>query len=167
MQQYGRARVRFEASLEISKMIASLNTMAATGMWLGMLALEQQDFPGAKHHLAGALSIAYENEALPRVTDVLCRMGDLLLRTGQSAAAVEYLTFVRYHPATDDRVRKEAEELLEDLAAILPPEILGAAQARGHAQTLEDLVANSLDKTGTNVPSAVGARYLAENPERI
>jgi uncharacterized protein HemY len=144
LQQYGRAKVRFEASLEISKMIASLSTMAATGMWLGMLALEQQDFVEAKRHLAGALQIAYENDALTRVTDVLFRMGDLMQRTDQPAAAVEYLTFVRYHPATDDRVRKGTEEFLVELAATLPPEILEAAQARGHAHTLEELVSNVL-----------------------
>jgi hypothetical protein len=57
---------------------------------------------------------------------------------------VEYLAFVRYHPATDDRVRKEVEELLAELATVLPPEILGEAQARGCAHTLEELVSNVL-----------------------
>jgi predicted ATPase/DNA-binding SARP family transcriptional activator/TolA-binding protein len=144
MQQYDQARVRFQASLEISQMIASLNTVAATSMWLGMLALEQQDFPKAKRDLAGALRIAYENDALTRVTDVLFRIGDLLQRTDQHEAAVEYLTFVLHHPATDDRVRTGAEEFLAVSAAVLPPEILEKAQASGRARTLEDLVAGVL-----------------------
>jgi tetratricopeptide (TPR) repeat protein len=144
LQQYDQARVRFEASLKISRMIAALNAIAATGMWLGMLALEQKDYPKARRHLAEALEIAYENNLLPRVTDVLFRVGDLLLRTGQSAAAVEYLTFVQHHPATDDRVRTGAREFLMDLAAVLPPEILETTQARGRARTLEDLVADVL-----------------------
>ena len=144
LQQYDQAQVRFEASLEISNLIASLNVMAATGMWLGMLALEQQDFPAARRHLAEALKIAHENNALTRVTDVLFRMGDLLRRTDQPAAAVEYLTFVLVHPATDDRVRTGAKEFLDELAAVLPPEILEAAQARGHAHSLDELVANVL-----------------------
>ena len=144
MQQYDQARVRFETSLEISQMIASLSLVAATGMWLGMLALEQQDFPKARRDLARALSIAYENDALTRVTDVLFRIGDLLQRSDQPEAAVEYLTFVRHHPATDDRVRKGAEEFLEVSAAVLPPEILEKAQVRGRARTLENLVAGIL-----------------------
>jgi predicted ATPase/DNA-binding SARP family transcriptional activator/TolA-binding protein len=144
MQRYDQARVRFEASLEISQMIASLNTVAATSMWLGMLALEQQDFPKAKRDLAGALRIAYENDALTRLTDVLFRIGDLLQRTGQHEAAVEYLTFVRHHSATDDRVRTGTEEFLEVSAAVLSPEILEKAQASGRARTLEDLVAGVL-----------------------
>jgi predicted ATPase/DNA-binding SARP family transcriptional activator/TolA-binding protein len=144
MQNYDRARVRFEASLQISQMIASLNTVAATSMWLGMLALEQQDFPKAKRDLAGALRIAYENDALTRVTDVLFRMGDLLQRTDQHEAAVEYLTFVLHHPATDDRVRTGAEEFLAVSAAVLSPEILEKAQASGRARTLEDLVTGVL-----------------------
>jgi hypothetical protein len=41
LQHYDRARARFEASMKISKMIDSLTMMAATGMWMGMLALEQ------------------------------------------------------------------------------------------------------------------------------
>jgi hypothetical protein len=81
---------------------------------------------------------------MTRLTDVLYRIGDLLQRTGQSAAAVEYLTFVQYHSATDDRVRREVGELLEKLTAGLPPEILSAAQARGHALTLEELVTDVL-----------------------
>jgi tetratricopeptide (TPR) repeat protein len=113
-------------------------------MWLGMLALEQRDFPGARRYLVEALKIAHENNALTRVTDVLYRIGDLLRRTGQPEAAVEYLTFVQVHPATDDRVRTGAKEFLEELAAVLPPEVLGAAQARGRAHTLDGLVANVL-----------------------
>jgi tetratricopeptide (TPR) repeat protein len=140
LRQYNRARARFEASLEISNMIASLNIMSGTGMWLGMLALEQQDFPGARRYLVEALKIAHENNALSRVTDVLYRIGDLLRRTGQPEAAVEYLTFVQVHPATDDRVRTGANEFLDELAAVLPPEILEAAQARGRAHALDELV---------------------------
>jgi hypothetical protein len=125
-------------------MIDSLGMMAATGMWMGMLALAQQDFLEARRHLVKALEIAYENDAMARLTDVLCRIGDLLRRTGQFATAVEYLTFVQQHSATDDRVRLEAKLLLEELATVLSPEILGAAQARGQAYTLEELVANVL-----------------------
>jgi DNA-binding SARP family transcriptional activator/predicted ATPase/TolA-binding protein len=147
MHNYDRARVRFEASLEISQMIASLNTVAATSMWLGMLALEQQDYSRAKHNLARALRIAYENNALTRVTDVLFRIGDLLQHTDQHEAAVEYLTFVRHHPATDDRVRTGAQEFLEASAAVLSPETLEMAQASGRARTLDDLVIGVLQDT--------------------
>ena len=94
------------------------------------------------------LKVAYEIDAVTRLTDVLYRIGDLLQRTGQAAVAVEYLTFVQYHSATDDRVRREVGELLEKLAADLPPETLGAAQARGHDRTLEETVADVLDKLG-------------------
>jgi tetratricopeptide (TPR) repeat protein len=144
MQQYDQAKVRFEASLKISNMIVSLNTMSATGMWMGMLAMAQQDFLEAGHHLAGALEIAYENDALTRVTDVLCRIGDLLQRTEQFESAVEYLTFVQCHSATDDRVRQEAKILLGKLTASLPPEILAVAQAKGRTYTLKMLVSNAL-----------------------
>jgi predicted ATPase/DNA-binding SARP family transcriptional activator/uncharacterized protein HemY len=142
LQQYDEARARFEASLEISTMIDSLAMMAATSMWMGMLAMEQQDFPNARRHLASALKIAYENDAMTRLTDVLCRIGDLLRRTGQFTTAVEYLAFVQVHSATDDRVRLEAKVLQEKLVAVLPPDILEAAQARGRAQTVEKLVSN-------------------------
>ncbi len=80
-----------------------------------------------------------------RLADVLYRIGDLLQRTGHSATAVEYLTFVQHHSTADDRVRREVGELLGKLAADLPPEALAAAQARGHARTLEELVADVLD----------------------
>jgi hypothetical protein len=113
-------------------------------MWMGMVTMEQQNFLEARRHLAEALKTAHEIDAMTRLTDVLYRIGDLLQRTGQSATAVEYLTFVQHHSATDDRVRREVGELLERLAAVLPPEILGAAQARGRACTLDELVANVL-----------------------
>ena len=94
------------------------------------------------------LKIAYENDAMNRLTDVLYRIGDLLQRTGHSATAVEYLTFVQDHSATGDLVRREVGELLEKFAADLPPEILEAAQAKGRARTLEELVADVLDQPG-------------------
>jgi uncharacterized protein HemY len=144
LQHYNRARVRFEASLKISTMIDSLTMMAATGMWMGMLAMEQQEFSEARRYLVEALKIAYENDAMNRLTDVLYRIGDLLQRTGQSAAAVEYLTVVQHHSTTGDLVRREVGELLQDLAAVLPPEAMSAARARGQARTLEELVADVL-----------------------
>ena len=45
-------------------------------------------------------------------------------------------------------MRREVGELLEKLAADLPPETLAAARARGRARTLEELVADVLDKLG-------------------
>ncbi len=144
LQQYDQARARFETSLKISQAIDSLAALAATGMWMGMLALAQQNFPEARRHLSKALKIAYENDSTTRLTDVLYRIGDLLHRTGRSATAVEYLTFVQYHSATDDRVRQEVKELLEKLASVLPPETLATAQARGQAHTMEELVADVL-----------------------
>jgi tetratricopeptide (TPR) repeat protein len=147
LQRYDRAKARFEASLKISKTIDSLAMMAATGMWMGMLALEQENYLEAKCHLVDALKIAYENDALTRLTDVLCRIGDLLRRTGQFATAVEYLAFVQHHSATDDRVRLEAKVLLEKLAAVLPSEVMEAARATGRARTLEGLVADVLEQS--------------------
>ena len=146
LQHYKRARDRFEASLKISTMIDSLTMMAATNMWMGMLAMELQEFSEAWRYLAEVLKIAYENDAMNRLTDALYRIGDLLHRTGHSATAVEYLTFVQNHSATGDLVRREVGELLEKLAADLQPEFLAAAQARGHTRTLEELVADVLDQ---------------------
>jgi tetratricopeptide (TPR) repeat protein len=146
LQHYKRARVRFEASLKISTVIDSLTMIAATSMWMGMLAMEMQEFSEARRYLAGVLKIAYENDAMNRLTDVLYRIGDLLQRTGHSETAVEYLTFVQDNSAAGDLVRREVGELLENLAADLPPETLAAAQARGHARTLEELVADVLDQ---------------------
>jgi tetratricopeptide (TPR) repeat protein len=142
--RYNQAEDRFEASLKISEMIGSINTVAATSMWVGLLNMEQQNFSAARRYLTRSLEIAYENDILPRLTDVLYRMGDLLWRTGQYADAVAYLAFVQNHPATDDRVRLEVDELMVKLTAVLSSQTLETAQDEGRARTLEAMISHIL-----------------------
>lgn len=144
LRQYNQAQSYFEASLKISKMADSLKMMAATGMWLGMLAMEQQDYPTARRYLLDALKIAYDNGATTRATDVLYRIGDLWWRQNRPERAAEILACVAHHPATDDRVREGADLLLAEIKAHLSPPAFEAAQARGYHVDFGRLVAEVL-----------------------
>ena len=134
--QYDLAQSRFEASLALAHLIGALNMQAATGMWLGVTAMEQADYAGAEHHLREALRLANQHGALGRVTDTLYRLGDLWARQGQLAPALECLSVVRDHPATDERVREGARRLLAKLADQQPP-----SETNRRSQSLDELVA--------------------------
>lgn len=140
LKEYEAAKIRFQDSLAISKIIYTLHMVTATSMWLGVTAMEQEDYSGARSHLTEALKIAYENGGFGRVMDTLYRWGELLRREGRAEQAVEYLAFAQHHQATDDRVKEGANEVLAELAVHLPPAVMAAAQARGQSRTLEALV---------------------------
>jgi hypothetical protein len=64
---------------------------------------------------------------------------------GSKARAVELLALVLSHPASSHEVKEKAQHLLAELeAALLLPEVLAAAQARGRARTLEEVVGELL-----------------------
>ena len=113
--------------------------VTATGMWLGVTAIEQGNYAEARTYLTESLKIAYDNGGFGRVTDILFRWGELLRRAGQAEQALEYLTFVQDYPATDERVRDGARLALSELAEQLSP--VSTITTQAGKRTLAELVA--------------------------
>jgi DNA-binding SARP family transcriptional activator/Tfp pilus assembly protein PilF len=140
LAQYTQANQHYQASLHISTEIGDLHLMTATYTWLGMTALEQGNYQQARQYLLESLRITDQTAGFARAMDVLCRLADLLQRQGHLEQAIELLTFVQYHPATDDRVHARAATFLAQLTTQLPAPQLAQAQARGKSQHWSHLI---------------------------
>jgi hypothetical protein len=61
-------------------------------------------------------------------------------QAGELEQAVELLTLVRCHPAAEHMTQDQAACLLADLAPGLSPQQQAAAEERGKARTLQEIV---------------------------
>ncbi|MEJ2209871.1 MAG: tetratricopeptide repeat protein [Anaerolineae bacterium] len=111
---------------------------------LGEAHLARGDVAEAKERLRTALDLAVRSEALDELLDVLRAVAELAAGRGETEWAVEVLTHAVGHPDSDVQVRTRSEELLADLASRLPPEAADAAQERGRAKALDEVVQASL-----------------------
>lgn len=111
---------------------------ALTG--LGHAALAERNIEQAKAHFREGLG------PCPRTAwetvHAIAGLAEAVRQEGQAAHAVELLTLVIEQPATWQVVRDRGAKLLKELEAELPAESFAAAVARGHACTLEDVVAD-------------------------
>ncbi len=146
LQNFSQARKRFQESLSLSNKIGALHLFAGTSMWLGVALMEEEAYTQAKQHFIEALQIAYQNGGLVRVMDILFRLGDLFRRQQEDARAVEYLSFVQHHPATDNRVRDGANIYLLELSTQLSSEQMDLIVARSKARALDDIVLEALNE---------------------
>ncbi|MCG3210421.1 MAG: hypothetical protein FOGNACKC_04052 [Anaerolineae bacterium] len=154
LMDFDAAKFWFTESLAISRMISTLHMITATSMWLGVTALELDNCAEARRWFSESLAAAFENGAFVRVADILYRWGDLLRREEQLEQAAEVLAFVSHYPATDDRVRDGAAELLNQIAARLPAPAAEAARSRGATLAVEEVVAGVLaeQKPSPSIP---------------
>jgi len=128
------AAEQFQESLDISRQSPWPQGVALALIGLSDLFSARGDQAMAQHHITSALmlgSLIGNRVAIQRV--LLCA-ARRLSESGQPQPAAEVLAFILGHQATCHYTRTQAERLLAQLAAHLPPEALSAAQAR--AQTL-------------------------------
>lgn len=113
---------------------ASALTLAA----LGRLATGVGQFSQAAQHLRAALEIAAALPDHPLMLETLAAVGALFVRRGQPENAVELLALALHHPDGSDKTQDEAERLLFELQAALPPEQVKTGWERGKTRALDD-----------------------------
>lgn len=75
--------------------------------------------------------MAQDIEETPLILLVLNAMAALWIRSGQPMQAVERLSFILNHPASEGKVLAQAQRQMNELAAQLPAEEVAKAQASG------------------------------------
>ncbi|NWG18609.1 MAG: tetratricopeptide repeat protein [Chloroflexi bacterium] len=111
---------------------------------LGRLGTSAGQFSAAASFLRAALEMA---AALPDQTlmlDTLAAIGALFVRRGQPESSVELLSLALHHPDGSDKTQDEAERLLFELQAALPPEQVKAGWERGKTRPLDEAVRDLL-----------------------
>jgi tetratricopeptide (TPR) repeat protein len=115
----------------------------------GWAALGLGEFAEAKQLFRVSLQAMRDSGAKPVGLDALVGMAHLQAQSGQFRQALECLTLVRHHPASDWEIKEKVRKLWEELVAELSPQLVSEAEARGREmdlyETAESLVAESGD----------------------
>lgn len=102
----------------------------------GDVALRRGEWELARRHYQAGLRKANRWNNLWLLMEAVVGIGEALARSGQAALAVELLTFAIHHRACDIATRRHAQNVLAHITP-LPESERAAAEARGHARTVE------------------------------
>lgn len=133
-QLLGEALAIYEAIGDRAGMVNALNE-------LGELDCAQGQPDRARRRFIDAITIAMAAQTPPLALDALVGIALALAQAGERERAAELQALVLHHPQSDDEARRKAEQRRQDLASTLGPEAMAAAEARGHAMSLEAAVA--------------------------
>jgi tetratricopeptide (TPR) repeat protein len=120
--QYLIAQERFRESIAIFEEQGELLGEARALIQYGEAALALCNFPEARRSLQAGLRLAMENQALPIALASLFGLASLLAREGKSSNAVQLLTRIRDHPASEKETKERSARLLTDLKSQLTSE---------------------------------------------
>ncbi len=144
----GEAQQYLERALAAQQEMGDVRAQANTLSSLGALALDRGDSGQAGQHFRRALLLSVEAGALPVTLDVLSRVAAILAAQGQAGEALELNALVLAHPAAEQQTRDRAEKLRGELAAQLAPGLAAAAEARGRAGRIEEIVGRIVKEDG-------------------
>jgi hypothetical protein len=99
------------------------------------------DFHIAKKYYYRALGMALATPSAFLAPLALVGMASLLAAEGKRERTLELLTLVLHHPASWQSTKDQADALIAQLTAELPPEAVATAQERGQARNLKATVA--------------------------
>ena len=139
--EYSEAKSCLQESLAASQEIGNREMMMFAQLGLGVAACGLGDYSQSEGYCRAALRIARDIHTVPITLHALVVMATLAAKQGQGERALEWLALALDHPATTLEAKKDAEPLLAELVAALPPEVIIAAQTRGRARTVEQVVA--------------------------
>jgi predicted ATPase/DNA-binding SARP family transcriptional activator len=141
---YAQAKGFFQESLAVSRTggLFAHSPSALTG--LGWAALGLGEAQEARQHFHQALRLEARTQRGSMVVDALAGLAHYLARVGEPERALELLALTSHHPAGGQETRDRVACLGAELVAQLPPEVAAAAQARGKASRLEEVVAEVL-----------------------
>ncbi|MEZ4513617.1 MAG: BTAD domain-containing putative transcriptional regulator [Chloroflexota bacterium] len=159
-QDFAGAAAQFDHSLAIYQENGEELGLADTLANLGELARMTGAYETARRYLGEALERATAIEAAPLILQTLTNAANLLLQTHVSSAAPtlarpqepnsqllkahDLLALVVEHPAAPHLVRRQAQERLGELQAILPPSTLTQLTQRAKSVELRQIVSGVL-----------------------
>ncbi|HEX8691363.1 MAG TPA: tetratricopeptide repeat protein [Longimicrobium sp.] len=151
-----RAEPYLRECAEISREMGYDRLVAFALNGLAHVALARDDDAGADALAREALATAARMEETPVVLESLTTLARLRLRGGDAGRALELVSLVREHPATDSSTRVIAAGIADEAEAGLPPAALHAAVIRGSALPLEQVVKEVLEE-----PAQAGIEVVA------
>lgn len=141
---YAAALAMSTQALALDREIGSPRSLVFTLRHLGETYLHLHNLPQSRRTYHQALALAQDIAEIPLVLLVLNAMAPLWVAEGELPAAVERLTFVLHHPATEGKVQAQARRQLAEIAGRLDASAVAAAERRGREQSLAEVVTGVL-----------------------
>lgn len=111
-QNYVVAREFFDQSHLIHTEINDRGGLAAALIGLGKVAIAGGAYGRAKRNFRQALQLASDMQNLPLIFSLFLHIGELFLKTQNTARGLALLTLVRDHPASARTICEQAEKLM-------------------------------------------------------
>lgn len=174
-EEYAEAHTLYERSLTLYRQIGNRGGVATVLNGLGNTACALGDAELARCSFQQALQMASEMQFVPLILTILTSVSEYLLANQQPERALELLTCVLRHPASDRDTNDQAQRLLVQAADTLAPDVLASTyQQRADLQTLVDQVLVSLATVQphglpvpANAPALASARpHAPQQPEQ-
>jgi tetratricopeptide (TPR) repeat protein len=155
--EWAEAKRLYQEGLAISKELGDQWNISLSLNHLGQITYALDELQEAKQYFLTALKTAMEAQATTIALDALVGLVILLVKERASTAesevakkeqALEWLVLPLNHPASWQDTKNRANQLLAELEAELPPHIVAAAQQRGQARKLKEIVAEILAEKG-------------------
>jgi DNA-binding SARP family transcriptional activator/predicted ATPase len=151
-----QARRFYREALELCAAQGSTPNLTLSLTGLARIALARGDWAQARKHLLDALRTPEPTRRLRPTIAAVATWAELLQAEGQLEAAAELCSALLNWPATPifapqimRPLRADLKTRLQDLAALLPPDVFAAATARGRSRQVDDVVAEIVGRTGT------------------
>ena len=152
---YQHAHNLYHQSLAIYEKIGDRGGLVAAFQGLGMTVHRLGHNHRAHPYFHQALSVAVEAHIVPLILSVLVEIGAYFLESDHEEQGVATLTFIRQHPACDQRTKDKVNHWLDRHPSVTPSPAV-AARYGPDLKHLTDTVVAELSKpiTPTNTPSA-------------
>jgi predicted ATPase/DNA-binding SARP family transcriptional activator len=134
---YDDARRYHRNSLSIFREIGHAAGISFALTFLGDASTAQGAYAEATAYYSEALQIALQTQAAPRALDTLVGVANLLTSTNRQPAAMPLLKLALTHPASENHTRKKAQQLLNTLTSVAPPEDVAAFGAGAQSMDWE------------------------------
>ncbi len=144
---YEQARARYSASRQMAEQLGLRWAIENNSKYLGHVALAQGEIDEAETHLHRSLRIANEIGLGRDLMNLLYDFARVWVKQDRREEAIELLGLVIGHPAstqarfTEGPIRGAAQDLLDELEKVVPPEAYSAALERGKTMELDQAVA--------------------------
>ncbi len=112
---------------------------------MGLVARDLEDYDEALACYRQAIEISMKTRNRAKVLDILKDVAFLLVKRGELKQAATLAAMVLHHSATQRETGRNAEAILSELEARLPPAVVAECRERGEAHTLETVLVDVLD----------------------
>lgn len=138
--RYDEALESIQHAYTMLEKLGQRHGMAAGLGVKGMIYHKMGKPSAARRYLRDCVLLSHEIGSAGTAMHGLAEVAEVEISAGNLEQAVFLLTFITQHPATGGTTRANAEKLLAELTAELPPEMIADAQAAAANHTLDSII---------------------------